>query len=79
MQSQDPLIMWSCKVMGQIKCVVSLLPQDLWPLNLAKMVTHYEGLPRIKSHNLLNTWSFEITWQIKNVLFSLEKFIRPPK
>ena len=35
------------------------------------MVTHYEGLPSIRSPNLLNTWSFEIMTQMENVLFAL--------
>ena len=32
----DPLIKWSCKFMQTILVAVSLLPQILWPQNLAK-------------------------------------------
>ena len=35
-KSQHPLIMWFCKVMWQIKYLISLLPQGLLPLNVAK-------------------------------------------
>ena len=35
-KSQDPSIMWSCKVMWKIRFVIYLLTQDLWPPNLAK-------------------------------------------
>ena len=35
-KSPDPLISWSCKVTSNILDVVSLLPQGLWTLNLAK-------------------------------------------
>ena len=34
-ESQDPLITLSCKVMCKIKYVISLLSQSLWPPNLA--------------------------------------------
>ena len=30
-----------------------------------KVVTFYEGLPPIKSQNVLNTWHFGIRWQTK--------------
>ena len=33
---QSPLITWSCKVTSKIRSVISLLPQVLWPPNLAK-------------------------------------------
>ena len=33
----DPLILWSCKGTWIILPAVSLLPQDLWPLNLKKL------------------------------------------
>ena len=34
---------------------------------LGKMVTYDERLLPIKSHDLLITWSCEITWQTKNI------------
>ena len=34
--SQNILVTWFCKVTRQIKFVISLLPQDVWPLNLAR-------------------------------------------
>ena len=33
---KDPTITWPCKVTLQIKYVITLLPQDLWLLKLAK-------------------------------------------
>ena len=35
-KSPDPLIVWSYKVMETILATVSLLPQGLWPQNVAK-------------------------------------------
>ena len=35
-KSPDPLITWSCKFMQNILAAVSLLPQGLYPLKLAK-------------------------------------------
>ena len=32
-----------------------------------KVVTYREGLPPLKSHNPLNTWSREVTWEIRNI------------
>ena len=34
---------------------------------LVKEVTYHEGLPPIKSHDFLITWSCLITWQIKKI------------
>ena len=34
-----------------------------------KMVTSCHGLPPMKSHNPLNTWSFQVIWYIKNVIY----------
>ena len=74
---QSRNIYWSsCKLMGmwQTKYVISLLPQGL-----VKVVSYYNELPPIKSDNPLNTWSFEITWHIKNVLSPLPQCLKPPK
>ena len=43
-KSEDPLIAWSYKVTRQIRYVISLLPQDLWPLNLAMWRVNVRGL-----------------------------------
>ena len=37
-----------------------------------KVVTHRDRFPSINSHNLLNMFSREVTWQVKNI-------ISPPK
>ena len=34
---------------------------------LGRVVAYHKGLPPIKSHDPLTMWSFEITWQIKNM------------
>ena len=57
----DPLMTWSCNITWQMKYVIPLLPQMLIAIKLGKVVSYYKGLPCIKSHNPLNTWSFEIT------------------
>ena len=38
-------------------------------IKLVEVVTYYERLPSIKLHNPLNKLPYEISWQIKNVLF----------
>ena len=43
-----------------------------------KMVIHYKKPQPIKSHNPLNTWSCEVTWQIKNILSPLPQYLWPP-
>lgn len=35
-KSQDALITWSCKVTRNIRCVVSLISQSLWPPKFAR-------------------------------------------
>ena len=42
----DPLILWSCKGTWIILPAVSLLPQDLWPLNLKKLWLTLKNLIR---------------------------------
>ena len=34
-ESHDPLILWSCEIIWQTKTIISLIPQCLWPPNLA--------------------------------------------
>ena len=36
------------------------------PTKLCRVVFYHQGLPPIKLHDPLITWSFEITWQTKN-------------
>ena len=48
-------------------------------IKLDNVVTYFAGLPAIKLVNSLNTWCFEITWQIKNVLSLLPQCLKPPK
>ena len=38
------------------------------------VVTYYEGLPPIKAHGPLITWSCEITWQTKNIMIPLPEW-----
>ena len=40
-----------------------------------KVVTYYKKLQPVKSHNLLNTWSHEVTWLIKNILSPLPQYL----
>ena len=42
---------------------------------LGKVVTYYKKLQPNKSQNLLNTWSREVTWQIKNILSPLPQYL----
>ena len=35
------------------------------------MVTYLEGLPPIDSHDPLNMWSCEVTWQVKYIISQL--------
>ena len=40
-------------------------------------VTCNEGVPLIKSHNDINTWSLDILWQTKNLISSLPQCLWP--
>ena len=40
---------------------------------LGRVVTYHEGLPPIKSHDPLITWSCKITWQTKFIITPLPK------
>ena len=40
------------------------------PTQLIRVLTYHEGLPPVKTHNPLITWSCKITWQAKNILLS---------
>ena len=56
-----------------------LLPLSCsWPSNLERMVTYIDGLPPIKSHNPLITWSCEITWQTESIIISTPECLRQP-
>lgn len=43
-----------------------------------KKVTYYEGLRFIKSHNDLNSWSPEFTWQIDELIAEFAVDLGPP-
>ena len=43
-----------------------------------KKVTYYEGLRFIKSHNDLNSWSPEFTWQIDELIAEFAVDLEPP-
>ena len=43
-----------------------------------RIVTYVKGLLSIKSHDLLNTWSCKITWQIKTFISPLPQCIWQP-
>ena len=53
-KSQDPIITWSCKAIGNIKSVISTTARPM-ATKFGKVVTYYEKLPPTKSHNPLNT------------------------
>ena len=54
---------------SQIFRDTSLLPQWLWSPKLEMVITYNNGLPPIKSHDSLITWSCEITRQIRSLFF----------
>ena len=65
--SEYSLIMRSCKVSGKIRsCFISITTRPM-ATKLGKVVTYYKGLALIVSQNLLNTWSYELTRQNKNM------------
>ena len=47
-------------------------------IKLGKEVIYYNGLLCQKSHNPLNTWSHQVTWQIKYVISLLPQCLKPP-
>ena len=50
----------------------------LMATKLGKMVTYHEDLSLIHSHNILITWSHEITWQTKPIIFQLTQCLPTP-
>ena len=61
-KSQDALIIISLSAYGQQTCQSGDLP---W------------GLPPIKPNDRLIAWSYEITWQIKTIIYSQTPFLLP--
>ena len=45
---------------------------------LWRALTYHLGLPPVKSHGHLITWSTEITWQTKRIISSLTQCLWPP-
>ena len=58
--------------------LLKLYYQKAMAIKRGRMVTYYEGVSPINSHNLLNMWSFEIIWQIKNFLSLSRQCLKPP-
>ena len=52
-KSENSQNTWSHEIKWQIKHVISLLPLDLWPLNVARWWLTIKRLPPTKSHNPL--------------------------
>ena len=48
-------------------------------IKCSKVGACYEGFPTVKAHNHLNTWTFVIMGQVKNVLSPLSQFLKPAK
>ena len=64
--SDDPLNISSrWEVTWQMKNIISLLSQCLWPQDLLGVVTYSKEIPRINSHDASMRCSCEVTWQIK--------------
>ena len=61
----------TCFLRSRDKLNIYISIYTLWmATNHGKVVTYYEGLPPINSHNPLNMWSLERehTWQLKTYL-----------
>ena len=60
-KSPEPLILWSHMVLqdhvNYFSCCITTTTR---PTKIGKVVTYYEKLQPIKSHNPLNTWSCEV-------------------
>ena len=71
-ESFDALIMWPCYHMTDGKCYISTSAGPV-ASKLHRVVGFNAGLLYIKSYNLLITWSYKVTWQMKNVINSLSR------
>ena len=45
------------------------------PIKLDKVVYYGTGLPRTKSHDTLITWSYVVSWQMKNFIFPIARVL----
>ena len=61
------------------KNIISPLPRCLWLTKLGRVVTYHEGLPPIKSHEALITWSSNISWQTKFIINSTTRVVMTTK
>ena len=75
-KSHDALIIWSCKITGQSKTIISRLPQ-LLTTKLGRIMTYLKRLPPGKLHDSLITWSWKVTWQTKTIKSSLPQCLWP--
>ena len=63
---------YSSTIQGIISTAMSMATK------LYRVVTYHEGLPSIKSHNPLITWSYEITWEAGSILSPLRQYLWLP-
>ena len=61
------------------KNIISPLPRCLWLTKLGRVVAYHEGLPPIKSHEALITWSSNISWQTKFIINSTTRVVMTTK
>ena len=71
--SHDSSIMRTYVVTWQNKYIISPPSTRAMATKQGKVVTFPEGAPPINSHNPLNTWSCEITWQTEKIIPHLRK------
>ena len=73
-KSQGPLITWSCKFAWQIRSVISLLPQGLWPPNLVRWWLSTRSF-HLESPAILWTryhaWSHDKTYYISTTAMTM--------
>ena len=68
-ESFDALITWPSYHMTDGKRYISTSVEPM----ATKLVGSNAGILSIKSQNLLITWSYKVTWQMKNVINSLSR------
>ena len=66
-ESFNALITWPSYHVADGKCYISTSAGPM-STNLDRVVGSNAGLLSINSHNLLITWSYKVTWQIRNVI-----------
>ena len=67
-ESFDDLITWPSYHVADGKRYIWTFARPM-ATKLDRVVGYNAGLLSIKSHNLLITWSYKVTWQMKNVIW----------